>query len=69
MRKDEQITIKVRKSTHEKALMAQAKIIRIRKERVSLSQVYDELISAAAKWLRVDVKSANPEPADVPPQA
>jgi len=48
------VTIKVRSSTHEKALLAQAHLIGKRKERISLTQVYEELIDAAVKLLGLD---------------
>ena len=54
--KSEQTTIKVRKETHQKVLAAQAKLILIRQERVSVTETYDLLISAAIKYLKVDQK-------------
>jgi len=54
MTQKKDITIKVRSSTHEKALLAQAHLIGKRKKRISLTQVYDELIDIAAKTMGIE---------------
>ena len=52
----EQVTIKVRSSTHKKALLAQAHLIGKHKKRISLTQVYEELIDIAVKAMKIDGK-------------
>ena len=50
----ESTTIKVWKSTHEKALLAQSYLVGKRLKRMSLTEVYDELISAAVKQMGIE---------------
>ena len=49
-------TIKVWKSTHEKALLAQAHLIGKHKKRISLTEVYDVLIDIAVKKMGINDK-------------
>jgi len=52
----ESTTIKVWKSTHEKALLAQSYLVGKRLKRMSLTEVYDELIDIAIKKMGIDCK-------------
>ena len=49
-------TIKVWKSTHKKALLAQSYLVGKRLKRMSLTEVYDELIDIAIKKMGIDCK-------------